>query len=237
MPQPYRFACLPLFAASAAALWAQPASLKGHGEDATFYLYVNEDRVGTIKAKWLPGGTYQNEATLAMAGQSMTVTTSIAVDADGLWTQITSGAPTGTATCVREGATARRTVKDKTTGFDVNPGARLFDNCGPALMSQAVRLYDRAKGGKQTFPLILLPGVAMDASLEFKDQVERAVAGKDLTFLRYTYSLNTGTPTRNLPSDRGDTPTLRRARLAITISARKPLSIFSETICGGSTTG
>jgi putative CocE/NonD family hydrolase len=196
MTQPYRFSCTLLSALVAAALWAQPspapsqpASLKGPGEDATFYLYVNEDRVGTIKVKWLPGGSYQNEATLAMAGQSMTVTTSIAVDADGLWTQITAAAPTGTTTCVRDGANARRTLKDKTTTFDVKPGARLFDNYGPTLMSQAVRLYDRAKGGKQPFPVIILPGVAMDASLEFKDQVERTVGNKDLTFLRYTYSL------------------------------------------------
>lgn len=56
-------------------------------------------------------------------------------------------------------------------------------------MSQAVCLYDRAKGGKQPFPVIILPGVAMDASLEFKDQVEHSVAGRDLTLLRYTYSL------------------------------------------------
>src|ERR1039458_5415086 len=83
MTQPNRFSCTLLFALAAAALWAQPApapsppaSLKGFGEDSTFYLYVNEDRVGTIKVKWLPGGSYQNEATLAMAGQSMTVTTS-----------------------------------------------------------------------------------------------------------------------------------------------------------------
>jgi uncharacterized protein len=186
---PIRFTCLLLCALAAASLWAQPASLKGPGEDATFYLYVNEDRVGTIKAKWLPGGAYQNDATISMAGQSMTVTTSIAVDTDGLWNQITASAPAGATTCVREGATARRTAKDKATTIDIKPGARLFDNYGPALMSQAVRLYDRAKGGKQPFPLIVVPGAAIEASLEFKDQVERTVAGKDLTFIRYTYSL------------------------------------------------
>ena len=133
MTPPYRLFRLLLPALAAAALWAQPsaapslpASLKGPGEDATFYLYVNEDRVGTIKVKWLPGGSYQNDATLAMAGQSMTMATSIAVDPDGLWTQITAGAPTGTTTCIREGATGRRTLKDKTTTFDVKPGDRMY---------------------------------------------------------------------------------------------------------------
>ncbi|MGD0359898.1 MAG: CocE/NonD family hydrolase [Bryobacteraceae bacterium] len=196
MTPPYLLRFLLSFVLGAAALWAQPspapgrpASLKGPGDDVTFYLYVNEDRVGTLKTKWMPGGAYQNEATVAMAGQSMTVTTTIAVDAEGFWTQMTSAAPAGTASCVREGATARRTIKDKTTTFDVKPGARLFDNYGPALMSQSVRLYDRAKGGKQPFPLILVPGAALDGALEFKDQVERTVAGKDLTLLRYIFTL------------------------------------------------
>jgi putative CocE/NonD family hydrolase len=189
MTQTHRCCALAFSMLSAVAVWAQPASLKGPGEDATFYLYANEDRVGTIKVKWLSDGSYRNDATLAMGGQSMTVTTSIAVGADGFWNRITSAAPAGTATRVRDGATASRTMKEKTTTFDVKPGARLFDNYGPTLMSKAVRLYERAKGGKQPFPVIVLPGVGVDASLEFKDQVERTVAGKDLTFLRYTYSL------------------------------------------------
>ncbi|HUE00159.1 MAG TPA: hypothetical protein VMR62_11355 [Bryobacteraceae bacterium] len=106
----HRISGLLLSALVTAALWAQPApapgqpaSLKGLGEDSTFLLYLNE-------------------ATIAMAGQSMTMTTSIAVDADGLWNQIASTAPTGTTTCVREGVTARRTLKEKTTTFDVKPG-------------------------------------------------------------------------------------------------------------------
>ena len=192
----FRFSYPLLSALAAAALCAQPApapaqpaSLKWPGEHATFYLYVNEDRIGTIEVKWLPDGSYQNDATLAMAGQHLTVTTSITVDSDGLWTQITAAAPPGTTRTFREGATARRTLNDKTTTFEVKPGARLFDNYGPALMGQAVRLYDRAKGGKQPFPVIVLPGMAIDASLEFRDQIERTVGNRDLTFLRYTYSL------------------------------------------------
>jgi len=178
-----------LLCSAGSALWAQPASLKNPGEDTNFSLYINEDRVGTIKTKWLPAGGYEHVATLSIGGQSVTTTTTITVDADGRWTQVNSTSPAANATCVREGATARRTIKDKTTTIDVKPEARLFDNYGPALMSQEVRLYDRAKGGKQTFPVIILPGIAMDASLEFQDQVERNVSGKDLPFFRYTYTL------------------------------------------------
>jgi len=168
---------------------AGPATLAGPGEDTTFFLYLNEDRIGTLNVKWLPDGTYRNEATLAMASQSVTITTSVEVDKDGVWTTMSANAPAGVATSVRDGATARRTLKEKTETFEVKPGARVFDNYGPALMSQPVRLYDRAKGGKQSFPLVILPGVAVDASLEFKDKIERTVAGKDLTLYRYTYGL------------------------------------------------
>jgi putative CocE/NonD family hydrolase len=178
-----------LLCSAGSVLLAQPASLKNPGDDANFSLYINEDRVGTLKTKWLPGGSYENVATLAIGRQSVTTTTTIAVDSDGRWTELHATSPAAIATCVREGATARRTIKDKATTIDVKPDARLFDNYGPALMSQAVRLYDRAKGGKQTFPVIILPGITMDASLEFQDQVERNVGGKDLPFLRYTYTL------------------------------------------------
>jgi uncharacterized protein len=181
--------CALLASMTAAGLAGQPASLKGPGEDATFYLYLNEDRIGTLKVKWLPDGAYNSEASITMGGQSMTVTSSATVDADGFWTGLTTAAPAATVTSVREGATGRVTRKDKTTTFEIKEGARLFDNNGPALMSQAVRLYDRAKGGKQPFPVIILPGAAVEASLEFKDQVEHTVAGKDLAFLRYVYSL------------------------------------------------
>jgi len=124
-----------------------------------------------------------------MAGQSVTTTTNIAVGKDGLWTTIVQKGPAGTATLVRDGAKARRTIKDKTEIIDIKPGARLWENLGPVLISQAIVLYDKAKGGKQTFPLVILPGIAMEASLEFKDQIERSLAGKDLQFERYVYSL------------------------------------------------
>lgn len=187
---------LALLLAAAASVHAQPAanssapaSLKGPGDDATFHLYVNEDRVGTIQVQWLPNGSYRAEATLSLGGQTVNIASTIEVDDAGLWTRMSSRAPTGETTTVRDGANASRTLKDRTTTFTVKPEARVFDNYGPALLSQAVRLYDRAKGGKQSFPLIVVPGAAVDASLEFKDQVERSVAGRDLSLLRYIYSI------------------------------------------------
>src|SRR5205085_428765 len=56
-------------------------------------------------------------------------------------------------------------------------------------ISQAIRAYDSAKGGKQTFPLFLLPGVSSKITLERSDNVDRSIKGRDFHFRRYVYSL------------------------------------------------
>ena len=178
-----------LIAAAAVAALAQPASLAGIKDEGTFLLYKNEDRIITMKCKWQADGSLEVEDIISMAGQNVTTTTTIAIDKDGLWTSIVQKAPTGTVTTVREGAKARRTFRDKTEIIDIKPGARLWHNFAPVLISHAILLYDKAKGGKQTFPLVIVPGVAMEASLEFKDKIERSVGGKDLQFERYIYYL------------------------------------------------
>ena len=175
--------------ATVASALAQPASLKGPGDHATFYIFKDQDRIATITSDWQPGGEFHNKAVIAMAGQTATFTTDITVDEAGLWTKFVSVTSAGEATTVRDGASGSRSIKDKTVTFKIEDGARIFDNYGPALMSQAVRLYDRAKGGKQSFPLIVLPGAAVQASLEFRDRVERTVGGRDFALFRYLYSI------------------------------------------------
>jgi putative CocE/NonD family hydrolase len=177
-----------LWLAALAAL-AQPAPLSGFKDEGVFFLYVNEDRVATLRFQWHPDGSFQNQATLSMAGQSVTTTYSIVPDKEGRWVNITVNSPQGPITTVREGEVARRTFKEKTETVNIKREGRLFGNYSPALMSQAVRLYDRAKGGKQDFPLVIIPGVMMEASLEYKDTVERSVAGRDMQFLRFVYGL------------------------------------------------
>ena len=71
----------------------------------------------------------------------------------------------------------------------LQPGVVLVENFAPALMSQPVRLYDQTKGGRQTFPLFILPRRVMEASLELLDTVERSVGGSDVKLTRYRYAL------------------------------------------------
>lgn len=174
---------------AAAWLWAQPAPISGFQDEGVFLLFKDEERVGVAKFRWLPDGTFTNEMTISMAGQSVVTSTTVTVDAEGRWVRMEAKSPVGVITGVREGDQLRRTYKEKTTTEKVKTGARLFDNYGPALMSQAVRLYDRAKGGKQGFQVFVVPGAPLEASLEYKDQLERSVAGRDMQFSRYVYSL------------------------------------------------
>ena len=178
-----------LIAASIYPAAGQPAPFGGVKDDASFSLYVNEERVATATNRWR-ADALEIESVVTAAGQRVATRTTIQFDSAGLWTQIVRSSPAGTATTVRDGASARRTFKDKTEIVPVKPGAVLFDNFGPALIGQAVRQYDRAKGGKQSFPLLLVPGVPLpDLTIEFKDKLERGMGGKDLAFERFLFTV------------------------------------------------
>lgn len=166
-----------------------PASLAGFQDGGTFGLYKDEERLATITFTWKPDGSFENQCVLSFAGQTVKQSVRITPDQEGRWSAIQTQAPGRDASISREGDTAVRTSKGKSTSIKLKPGTLLFDNFSPALMSQAVRAYDRKKGGKQTFPLFILPGVVLDATLERKDEVDRAVGGRDLKIARYVYGL------------------------------------------------
>jgi putative CocE/NonD family hydrolase len=167
----------------------QPASPKGLQDEGTFGLYVNEERIGTLTFKLGADGSFTNEAVLGIAGQTATTVDTVVVDADGRWTRLETRGAQGTITTIREGDTAKRTFKEKTDIITVKPGAVLFSNYGPALMSVMLRQYDRAKGGKQALSVIVLPGAAVGGSLELKETVERSVAGKDLPLDHFLFEM------------------------------------------------
>ena len=166
-----------------------PVSLAGFTEEGTFYLFVNEERIVTIETQWKPDGRVESTNTLAVGGQSVTRKMEITPDTDGRWQHITMDSPLGPITLEREGTTARRTIKEKVDTLEMKAGTVLFENMTPALMSLAVRQYDAAKGGKQTFPLFIVPSIVMEGSLEPEEPVTRNVGGRDIRFARYTYGL------------------------------------------------
>jgi putative CocE/NonD family hydrolase len=168
---------------------ALPATMAGFSDKGTFGLFVNEDQIATIDFQWQADGSFTNTCTIAMAGQSVTQTLRITPGADGRFQEIVDDVPTGSITLERDGGTVTRTHEGKTDTLRMKPGAVLFENLSPALMSQAVLQYDNSAGGKQTFPLFIVPRIVMEASLEPLDTVERRVGDEMIKFYRYTYHL------------------------------------------------
>lgn len=166
-----------------------PATMAGFSDKGRFGLYVNEERIATIESEWRPDGAFECEHTITMGGQSVTRRTVIEPAADGRWKKIVADSPLGPITLEREGTTGRRTIGEKVDTIEMKPGAVLFENFSPSLMSHALLQYDRAAGGKQKFPLFIVPQVVMEATLQRLDRVERPIGGRDVVLTRYTYGL------------------------------------------------
>jgi putative CocE/NonD family hydrolase len=168
---------------------ALPLPLSGFQDEGIFLVCQNEVRLVTITFKWQADGTYEGKSTLSLAGQTVHQSVKITPDKDGRWVKIDNDTPLGPMTFERNDGVAKKTHKDKTETFNLKPDTGLFESFSPALTTQLVRRYDQAKGGKQTFPVFVLPGRMVDVTLERKDPAERGVGGKDVQFTRYVYAL------------------------------------------------
>ena len=166
-----------------------PMSLAGVTDEGVFYLYKNEDCILTSRFRWEPSGRFESENTLAMAGQTARFAFKFTPDADGRFQRIDIEQPQGPATIERDGPTARTSFKEQKSTVTFKPETVLFENFTPALMTLAVKRYDRVRGEKQTFPVFFVGKAVLEASLAYQDTVERAIGGRDLKFDRYTYYL------------------------------------------------
>ena len=176
-------------AADTAAATGNVFPLKLPEDRGRYVIFVNEEPIVRIDSEWRAGGPFTNAIKMELAGQSVEASVTIEVDATGLWTVIRIASSRGDATVTREGLTATIAAQGQKRSVGLKPGAVLFENNSPALMSQAVAAYDQEKGGKQTFPLFIIPAVLMDASLERLETAERFVGGGPQTFTLYRYSL------------------------------------------------
>ena len=180
------FALLPISVSRAGEL-AYPLNVL---EDVgSFTFYVNEEVLVRGSFEWRKDGTLKSNYTLTVAGQAASTSMEITVDDSGIWTAIDMEAPTGPVQIVREGDVVKITSSGGTKTVNLRPGTILFENFTPSLMSQAVIAFDQEAGGKQTFPLFIIPSVVMDASLERLETVERNVMGSWQRFTLYRYSL------------------------------------------------
>jgi putative CocE/NonD family hydrolase len=158
-------------------------------DSAKFALYVNEESIATIVSNWMKGGSFAEDITVALGGQSFSASLEIDVDDAGIWRTITIKSPQGNAVVTRDGMKASIKAGGDVNTVDLKPGTILFENSSPALISQAICAYDDAKGGKQTFPLFIVPAIVLEASLEKIETAERFIGGEPRTFTLYRYGL------------------------------------------------
>lgn len=168
---------------------AQPASLAGFADSGVFHLFINEESVATITFQWKADGSYDSKCTLSVAGQSAQFSLKLTPDEGGRWVTAEIDNPAGKQSIQRDGKALKITADGKTTNGNMREDVLSFDNYSPALMSQALRRYDAAKGGEQTFPVRVMGGGGATVTLEFKQDELRAVGARDLPLKRYVYNL------------------------------------------------
>lgn len=155
----------------------------------TFTFYVNEEVLVQAHIQWRSDGSIKSDYTMTFGGQTAASTMDITVGDNGAWRTIDMDTPRGGVRVIREGNVARITSNGDTRTIHLRTGTILFENFTPSLMSQAVIAYDKDTGGKQTFPLFIIPSAVMDASLERLETVERTVMGERRRFTLYRYGL------------------------------------------------
>jgi putative CocE/NonD family hydrolase len=168
---------------------ASPAPLSGFEDSGTFHLYKSEERLVTIEFAWKKDGSFENKSVLSLAGQSVRTSFTVTPDKDGLWEKIEGNNAGSEVTIVRKHDTAEITSKGKSQTVKLKPNAVLFQNFAPALFSQSIRSYDRAKGGKQPVPVFVLPGSMATVTVEATGEEERAVGGRDLKLRKYLHQI------------------------------------------------
>nr|MBN2277747.1 CocE/NonD family hydrolase [candidate division Zixibacteria bacterium] len=154
-----------------------------------FLLYVNEEVIVTEDFEWKKDGSFKSDYTTSIAGQSISTSLEIAVGDDGRWNEMTMKTVKGDITVTVKNDSLEINAMGDLRSIALRPKTIIFENFSPALMSQAVMAYDQEKGGKQTFPLFIVPAVIMDGNLERIDTQERAVAGEFRRFTLYRYGL------------------------------------------------
>jgi putative CocE/NonD family hydrolase len=171
-----------------------PAPLSGFSDDGVLAIYVNEDRVGTVYMGWKKDGSFDNRVVLQVAGQTAERRTVLTPDAEGRWVKFTTSIGGVEISAERTGSTATRTVRGgaTTSNLPVRQGSFVFDNNGFGSVSQSLRAYDRAKGGAQKFPLLIIGGGGTTLTIELLEKTTRAVAGRDLSLTRFRYNLQAG---------------------------------------------
>jgi len=158
-------------------------------DEGRYRLYVNEEVLVTDDFVWKSDGSFVSSYVTSVAGQTVETSLGISVDSNGIWDRMIMSTVHGEVSITVNNDSIIINAMGSRNSMAIHPKTLIFENFSPALMSQAVAAYDQEKGGKQTFPLFIIPAVIMDASLERLETVERSVTGDFQQFTLYRYGL------------------------------------------------
>ena len=158
-------------------------------DSAGFKFYLNEEILVDSKCEWKADGSFASEYTLSVSGQSVATSLDIAVDENGDWTTMNMKTIQGNIEVTRADTLVTIKSPKETNTVALKKGTILFENFSPALMSQMVLAYDHETGGKQTFPMFIIPAMIMDASLERLGTENRVIGGTPMEFTKYRYGV------------------------------------------------
>lgn len=167
----------------------EPATLAGFSDEAHFVVIINEERLGTMEASWKPDGSYSARMELHVSGQTVTRSTRVTPDADGRWKEIVLGLPQGVFKATRNGLNVTREFMGRTSTLKTRRDETLQDMSSTALYAHTLRRYDRAKGGKQEFPVLVIGAGAAEVTLELLETTDRAIAGRDERVGKFRWSV------------------------------------------------
>ena len=166
---------------------ALPAESAGFQDEASFSFLVNDKPMGVVKSSWASDGSFESRSTVTISGQTTQITTKIIPDQQGRWAKIIADTPLTTIIVTREGSKIIRTIGKNAVSWESKNNALLLDNNSPALLSQALRMYDRSKGGLQQFPLLEIPPRYFPQWLmvQAKETTEQTVGDNHLSLTRF----------------------------------------------------
>lgn len=164
-----------------------PASLREFEDEASFSFLVDEKAVGTMQSSWTRDGSFESRTEVTRAGQIVHIITKITPDAEGRWTKIVTETPLNTVTIARDGNKIVYTVGKNAKKWETQKDEVLYDDNSPALISQALRGYDRSKGGLQEFSVLNIPQNEEELILEAKETTEYTIRGQNLSLTRFRY--------------------------------------------------
>jgi uncharacterized protein len=165
------------------------ASLLGFDDRGTFWIYVEEERIGTVEFKWWSDGSYAGKTVLSVGGQDVTTSIRIASDSKGAWRRIVVNSPAGTTRITRTKSTVNCASAGSTVSLKLKEEPAIYDAYSPALVGHTIQLYDRREGGKQTFAVFLTSGVSADITLRHEKAVRRTINGCSMQLDRFRYAL------------------------------------------------